>query len=161
MVATFKSSFTKRLISILEHTKWTKWDRTQPPFLVMLLNNFRVLIFAVSSPYLMIQRSSLGQIPPSYILLTTFLPLKYKLSFWLKTVYCLKFIKNIYYTANDKLRISKAFKLIKLRFYGGQNSLRYTRCVKLQMISLTNLTFDLKEKFNSKLIMISSTKVSP
>ena len=123
MVATFKSSFTKRLISILEHTKWTKWDRKQPPFLVILLNNFRVLIFAVSSPYLMIHKSSLGQIPPSYILLTTFLPLKYKLSFWLKTVYCLKFIKNIYYTANDNLRISKAFKWIKLRFYGGQNSL--------------------------------------
>ena len=39
--------------------------------------------------------------------------------------------------------------------------LRYTRCVKLQMISLRNLTFGLKEKFNSKLIMISSTKVSP
>ena len=71
----------------------------------------------------MIQKSSLGQIPPSYILLTTSLPLKYKLSFWLKTVYCLKFIKNIYYTANDNLRISKAFKWIKLRFYGGQNSL--------------------------------------
>ena len=123
MVATFKSSFTKRLISILEHTKWTKWDRTQSPFLVMLLNNFRVLIFAVSSPYLMIQKSSLGQIPPSYILLTTFLPLKYKLSFWLGTAYCFKFIKNIYYTANDNLRISKAFKWIKLRFYGGQNSL--------------------------------------
>ena len=93
------------------------------PFLVMLLNNFRVLIFAVSSPYLMIQKPSLGQIPPSYILLTTFLPLKYKLSFWLGTAYCLKFIKNIYYTANDNLRISKAFKWIKLRFYRGQNSL--------------------------------------
>ena len=39
--------------------------------------------------------------------------------------------------------------------------LRCTKCVKLQMISLRNLTFDLKEKFNSKLIMISSTKVSP
>ena len=32
---------------------------------------------------------------------------------------------------------------------------------KIQMISLRNLTFDLKEKFNSKLIMISSAKVSP
>ena len=39
--------------------------------------------------------------------------------------------------------------------------LRYTRYVKLQMISLRNLIFDLKEKFNSKLMMISSTKVSP
>ena len=29
------------------------------------------------------------------------------------------------------------------------------------MISVRKLTFDLKEKFNSKLIMISSTKVSP